>query len=318
LQNVCLRARRTRARAPCSATLFLWGSALGSRPRALNRPPQPAPAPSNAHEQPYPPSPRKKNRARAKAATKTRAPWPRASNPHVHSSQRRGPAPRKRLDAGARTCRSSTGTVNSSYKTAAAFPWLVRAAPICAKMRVLHSASAVTAPPACAATPRLSLRLLLLHALKARSLRLGCRFARFRSHAATFACERFCGQRDPTGQLRDAAAGHARGGAGTVLRLSGTAIRDGSQVRLPGTAPGYGSQVRLQGTALRYGYASYQTTSHIQSPCPRTFLDLSTPTHPRTFQAPSQPTPSNFPRTFQPTLLELSAHSKPLRPPHAL
>jgi hypothetical protein len=70
---------------------------------------------------------------------------------------------------------------------------------------------------------------------------------------APFACERFCGQRDPTGQLRDAAAGHARGGAGTVLRLSGTAIWDGSQVRLPGTAPGYGSQVRLQGTALRYG-----------------------------------------------------------------
>ena len=56
--------------------------------------------------------------------------------------QRRGPAARKRLDSGARTCRGNTDIANTTYKTAAACPWLVRAAPFCAKTRVLHSASA--------------------------------------------------------------------------------------------------------------------------------------------------------------------------------
>jgi hypothetical protein len=195
------------------------------RPQTLmNNPTHPPPEKKIAQEQR-----RRRKRARRGLAHQIRT---------CTSSQRRGPAPRKRLDAGARTCRSSTGTVNSSYKTAAAFPWLVRAAPICA--------------------PRFSLRLLLLHALKARSLRLGCRFARFRRTQRRLLASALRAARPNRttarrGLLRDAAAGHARGGAGTVLRLSGTAIRDGSQVRLPGTAPGYGSQVRLQGTALRYG-----------------------------------------------------------------
>ena len=181
------------------------------RPQTLiNNPTHPPPEKKFAREQR-----RRRKRARRGLAHQIRT---------CTSSQRRGPAPRKRLYAGARTCRSSTGTVNSSYKTAAAFPWLVRAAPICAKMRVLHSASAAprlcshTAPfPAPAAPPRTEGSL--------PSPRLS--FCAVPSHAATFACERFCGQRDPTGQLRDAAAGHARGGAGTVLRLSGTAIRYG-------------------------------------------------------------------------------------------
>ncbi len=82
-------------------------------------------------------------RKRAKAATKTRASWPWAPNPaRPPPPQRRGPAARKRLDSGARTCRGNTDIANTTYKTAAACPWLVRAAPFCAKTRVLHSASA--------------------------------------------------------------------------------------------------------------------------------------------------------------------------------
>ena len=92
------------------------------RPPARIRPPKLAPAPSNAHEQPYPPTPQKKIRAKAKAATITRAPWPRAPNPHVHLLLNgRGPAARKRLDAGARTCRGSTCIARTPHPAAAKF-----------------------------------------------------------------------------------------------------------------------------------------------------------------------------------------------------
>ena len=61
------------------------------------------------------------------------APRPRA---HLHAGgpNRALPSPRKRLDAGARTCRSSTCIAKTSYKTAEAFPRPARAAPFCAKM----------------------------------------------------------------------------------------------------------------------------------------------------------------------------------------
>ena len=282
-----MRARRTRAlarRAPArAAPLCFCGDPRSEaarepliaphsrlqRPQTLmNNPTHPPPEKKIAQEQR-----RRRKRARRGLAHQIRT---------CTSSQRRGPAPRKRLDAGARTCRSSTGTVNSSYKTAAAFPWLVRAAPICAKMRVLHSASAVTAPPACAATPRLSLRLLLLHALKARSLRLGCRFARFRRTQRRLLASAFAGSATQPDNCETRPLGMRVAGQeryyGSQVRLSGMALRYGFQIRLQGTALRYGSRVRLSGTAIRYGYASHQTTSHIQSPCPRTFLELSTPT----------------------------------------
>ena len=53
------------------------------------------------------------------------APRPRA---HLHAGgpNRALPSPRKRLDAGARTCRSSTCIAKTSYKTAEAFPWPAR------------------------------------------------------------------------------------------------------------------------------------------------------------------------------------------------
>jgi len=118
---------------PCFLPVGVHG-----RPPARIRLPKLAPAPSNAHEQPYPPTPQKKIRARAKAATKTLAPRPRAlprGPTCMWPFKPRGlPAPRKRLDAGARTCRSSTCIAKTSYKTAEAFPRPARAAPFCAKM----------------------------------------------------------------------------------------------------------------------------------------------------------------------------------------
>ena len=153
------------------------------------------------------------------------------------------------LDAGARTCRSSTCIAKTSYKTAEAFPWPAHAAPYCAKMPA----------PFCA----------------------------FPSHASQFAvCLRaLCRQRDPTGLLRDAAAGRARGGAGTTLRYC---CRYGCQVRLSGTALRYGSQVLLRA-------ASAPVILAHPHPFPRPF--------PRTFRAHTDahskliPTPTHAPST---------------------
>ena len=322
------------------------------RPQTLmNNPTHPPPEKKIAQEQR-----RRRKRARRGLAHQIRT---------CTSSQRRGPAPRKRLDAGARTCRSSTGTVNSSYKTAAAFPWLVRAAPICAKMRVLHPQ--LQRPPLvqphrafpCACCSSTHLRL-------APSPRLS--FCAVPSHAAPFACERFAGSATQPDNCETRPLGMRVAGQeryyGSQVRLSGMALRYGFQIRLQGTALRYGSKVRLLGTALRYGYqvrlliewwiewCLCNTTSHIRArilahshlprPYPRTFQahtrahSKPIPTHlPRTRHAHtpshtlelSAPMPKHFPRPHPRTFHALSnphyletflAHSKPLRPPHAL
>ena len=211
------------------------------RPQTLmNNPTHPPPEKKIAQEQR-----RRRKRARRGLAHQIRT---------CTSSQRRGPAPRKRLDAGARTCRGNTDIANTTYKTTVAFPWLARAAPSAQRCGVLHSASAVTAPPACAATPRLSLRLLLLHALKARSLRLGCRFARFRRTQRRLLASAFAGSAtQPDNCETRTTARRGRWACAWRGRNGISALRYGYQGRLSGTAPGYGSRVRLSRTAIRYG-----------------------------------------------------------------
>ena len=100
-------------------------------------------------------------------------------------------------------------------------------------------------------------------------------FCAFPSHASQFAvCLRaLCGQRDPTGLLRDAAAGRARGGAGTTLRYC---CRYGCQVRLSGTALRYGSQVLLRAASAPVILAhtrapSSPISAHLPSPHRRTY-----------------------------------------------
>jgi hypothetical protein len=127
------------------------------------------------------------------------APRPRA---HLHAGgpNRALPSPRKRLDAGARTCRGSTCIAKTSYKTAAAFPWPARAAPFCAKMPAPATGS-------------------LLH--------LGCHFARFRHthRSLPFACERFAGSATQPDYCETRPLGVRVAGQ---ERLSGTALRYGS------------------------------------------------------------------------------------------
>ena len=149
----------------------------------MNNPPHPPPEKNFAQMQ------------RRRRKTKTRAAWPRAPNPHVHL-----------LPNGAGPQRASGWTLARAH--AAAAPALqkpltkrlrrfrgLRARPLSARRCVFFTAPPqplVTTP--CAVQPyRAFPRLLLLHALKARSLRLGCRFARLRRTRAPFACERFAG-----------------------------------------------------------------------------------------------------------------------------
>ena len=162
------------------------------------------------------------------------------------------------------TCRSSTCIAKTSYKTAEAFPWPARAAPFCAKM------------PA----PATHLRLATSPWLP---------FCAFPSHASQFAvCLRaLCGQRDPTGLLRDAAAGRARGGAGTTLRYC---CRYGCQVRLSGTALRYGSQVLLRAASAPVILAHPHPFSR---PYPRTFR-----AHTDDIQCLFPRPPTHLPRTF--------------------
>ena len=198
LANVRLRGRRplcVAAVAPPASRAFPVG-VLGKRPPAHNRPPKLAPAPSNAHEQPYPPTPQKKIRARAKAATKTLAPRPRAlprGPTCMWPFQPRG-LPSTRWTLARAHAAAAPALQKPLTKRRKRFRGL-RARPLSARRCVFFTAPPqplVTTP--CAVQPyRAFPRLLLLHALKARSLRLGCRFARFRRTRAPFACERFAG-----------------------------------------------------------------------------------------------------------------------------
>ena len=221
------------------------------------------------------------------------------------SSQRRGPAARKRLDSGARTCRGNTDIANTTHKTAAAYPWLVRAAPFCAKTRFLHSASAAACdpfpPPAApapdsrpsfpsplppavsaraAAMPRFFLRLLS-------STRLGlCFFALVAVMRASVARERRL--------LASAFAGSATQPDYCETRPLG--------VRVAGR---YGSRVRLSGTALRYSYASHQRClSGVSVIRPRALFPRP---HRRTFRTHTDahskpiPTPTHAPSTHIPS-----------------
>jgi len=105
----------------------------------------------------------------------------------------------------------------------------LRARPLSARRCVFFTAPPqplVTTP--CAVQPyRAFPRLLLLHALKARSLRLGCRFACFRHthRSLPFACERFAGSATQPDYCETRPLGVRVAGQ---ERLSGTALRYGS------------------------------------------------------------------------------------------
>jgi hypothetical protein len=298
-------------------TLFLWGSARGTAREPLIAPQSRLQRPQTLMNNPTHPPPEKKfaQMQRRRRKTKTRAPWPRAPNPaRAPPPQRRGPTARKRLDSGARTCRGNTDIANTTYKTAAAYPWLVRAAPFCAKTRFLHSASAAACdpfpPPAApapdsrpsfpsplppavsaraAAMPRFFLRLLS-------STRLGlCFFALVAVMRASVARERRL--------LASAFAGSATQPDYCETRPLGVRVagRYGSRVRLSGTALRYGSQVQLRfPPALLEWCLCYTTSRFVSSPTPthlpnpyrRTFK-AHTHAHPRTFHAHSKPHPRN-------------------------
>ena len=232
LANVRLRGRRplcVAAVAPPASRAFPVG-VLGKRPPAHNRPPKLAPAPSNAHEQPYPPTPQKKIRARAKAATKTLAPRPRAlprGPTCMWPFQPRG-LPSTRWTLARAHAAAAPALQKPLTKRLRRFRGL-RARPLSARRCVFFTAPPqplVTTP--CAVQPyRAFPRLLLLHALKARSLRLGCRFACFRHthRSLPFACERFAGSATQPDYCEGCRYG-------CQVRLSGTALRYGSQVLL--------------------------------------------------------------------------------------
>ena len=130
----------------------------------------------------------------------------------------------------------AAATPAAAYKAAVAFPWLVRAAPFCAKVRGLHSAPAAARDSAMCSHTALS--------------RACCSFTHLRlapspwlpfcvvpPHASAVCL------RALLRAAGDVAPGRARGGAGTALRY-------GCQVRLFGTAPRYGSLVRLPRSVL--------------------------------------------------------------------
>jgi len=208
----------------------------GKGPPARNCPPKLAPAPSNAHKQPYPPTPQKKIRARAKAAKKIRAPRPRALHTCMWTFQT------------ARAARTAQAAGRWRNAHAAAAPALQK--PLTKRRKRFRGLRARPLTARRCPTLCRHKRAYLRRRCPSTHLRLApspwLPFCAFPSHASQFAvCLRaLCRQRDPTGLLRDAAAGSARGGGGTALRAAGTALR-------------YGSQVRLLGTALRYCSAQH-------------------------------------------------------------
>ena len=156
----------------------------------------------------------------------------------------------------------------------------VRARPLSARRCVFFTAPPqplVTTP--CAVQPyRAFPRLLLLHALKARSLRLGCRFACFRHthRSLPFACERFAGSATQPDYCETRPLGvRVAGRYGSRVRLSGTALRYGSQVLLRAAS----APVILAHTRAPSSPIPAHLPAHLPSPHRRTTKLIPTPTH---------------------------------------
>ena len=220
---------------PCFLPVGVHG-----RPPARIRLPKLAPAPSNAHEQPYPPTPQKKIRARAKAATKTLAPRPRAlprGPTCMWPFQPRG-LPSTRWTLARAHAAAAPALQKPLTKRRKRFRGL-RAAPFCAKMPAPATGSL---------------------------LRLGCHFARFRHthRSLPFACERFAGSATQPDYCEGCRYG-------CQVRLSGTALRYGSQVLLrAASAPVILAHTRAPSSPI---------SAHLPSPHRRHSMLIPTPTH---------------------------------------
>jgi hypothetical protein len=173
----------------------------------------------------------------------------------------------------------AAATPAAAYKAAVAFPWLVRAAPFCAKVRGLHSAPAAARDSAMCSHTALS--------------RACCSFTHLRLAPSPWLP--FC-----VVPSHASAVCLASAFAGSGRRCPWACAwrgRNGSQVRLPGTALWYGSQVRLFGTA----------------PKECIVLDAGRLAHPRPFPRPykrafTAHNHAHLPRTRQARTLELSKH----------